>query len=147
MTSIHMDAATRVRTLIALTEELASIITDENAALTARRPADIAPLQADKARLAAAYAQSIRDIAADRSLVDGAGDTLLEALKSVTKVFEKRALEQGALLNGARLAAEGVMRAVAAEAATVAADPAYSPQNDKTAARGQAAAVAVNEEA
>ncbi|MEX0645659.1 MAG: hypothetical protein WD076_10125, partial [Parvularculaceae bacterium] len=78
MTSIHMDAATRVRTLIALTEELASIISDENSALSERRPRDIAPLQADKARLAAAYAQSIRDIAADRSLVDGAGDTLLE---------------------------------------------------------------------
>lgn len=111
------DAATRVRTLIALTEELADIIGRENELLASRRPKEIAPLQHDKARLAAAYAQSIRQIAVDRSLVAGAGDALIERLRDITQSFEERAEAQKALLDGARRAAEGVVKAVAAEAA------------------------------
>ncbi|MGE0408842.1 MAG: hypothetical protein AB7P23_06215 [Amphiplicatus sp.] len=144
MTAIPMDSTSRVRTLIALTEELAAIFSSENAALLARRPSELAPLQVDKARLAAAYAQSIREIAADRSLVDGAGDLLLENLKSVTQLFEKRAVEQRVLLDGARLASEGVMRAVAAEAGAAAKGPAY--RRDDAAPKG-AAPIAFDEKA
>jgi hypothetical protein len=144
--TIHMDAALRVKTLIALTEELTAIFDSENASLTVRRPSEIAPLQEDKARLAAAYAQSIRDIAADRSLVNGAGDALMEKLKAITEVFEKRATEQRALLDGARLAAEGVLRAVAAEAGSARANPAYAGPKEMAAAT-RAAAIAFNEQA
>lgn len=145
MASIHMDAALRVKTLIALTEELTAIFDVENASLAARRPREIAPLQEDKARLAAAYAQSIREIAADRSLVNGAGDGLMEKLKSITQVFEKRASEQRALLGGARTVAEGVLKAVADEAGSALASPAYG-SNEKAAAV-KAAAIAVNQQA
>lgn len=69
MSELALDAAARVKTLIALTEELTAVIIRENAALEARRPQDLAALQPDKARLAAAYAQSIRAVAADRSSV------------------------------------------------------------------------------
>lgn len=145
MTSIQMDAALRVKTLIALTEELTAIFDVENASLAARRPREIAPLQEDKARLAAAYAQSIRDIAADRSLVNGAGDALMEKLKSITQVFEKRASQQRALLDGARLAAEGVVKAVADEAGARLASPVYGSK--EKAAAGKATAIAFNEQA
>lgn len=125
MTATALDAAQRVKTLIALTEELTSIFERENNALKSRRPSEIAPLQEDKSRLAAAYAQSIRAIAADRGVVRGASAILMEKLKSITVAFERRAQEQRALLSGASAAAEGLLRAVAAEASATKASPAY----------------------
>ncbi len=116
MTDVAIEATTRVKTLIALTEELTSIIEQENDLLNERRPQAIAPLQNDKARLAAAYAQSIREIARDRSAVAGASDALMTKLRELTTTFERRAEEQRALLNGARAATEGVLKAVADEA-------------------------------
>jgi hypothetical protein len=140
-----MDSATRVKTLIALTEELTAIFARENEALKARRPRDLAPLQSDKARLAAAYAQSIRAIASDRSLIGGASHALMEKLKSITQHFEGRAAEQRALLDGACIAAEGVLRAVADEAAAAASNPAYEASEQ---GGGKAApAIAVDETA
>ena len=147
MTSQDLDAAERVQTLIALTEELTAIFEIENASLIARRPSEIAPLQADKARLAAAYAQSIRAIAADRSIVAGADGALMEKLKALTQSFETRASEQRALLEGARLAAEGVVRAVAAEADLgCPTSAAFRPRGDAPAA-GAPAPLSINERA
>lgn len=111
-----IDAATRVKTLIALTEELTTIIVRENELLEARRPREISALQPDKARLAATYAQSIRHVAADRSSVAGAGDGLIDKLREITKTFEARAQRQRALLDGARAVSESVLKAVAEEA-------------------------------
>lgn len=111
-----LDATTRVKTLIALTEELTAIISRENAALEARRPKEIAALQPDKARLAAAYATSIRQVAADRASVAGAGEALIEQLREMTRTFESRAQHQRALIDGARAASESVMKAIAEEA-------------------------------
>ncbi len=146
MAATQIDPAVRVEALIAMTEELTAIFVQENAALTARRPGDLAPLQADKARLAAAYAQSIRAIAADRSLVTGAGDDLMQRLKTITLDFETRASEQRSLLDGARQAAEGVLKAVAVEAGAAGAGPAYNrPQT--TVSTTIAAPLAINERA
>lgn len=145
MAAVLIDPAVRVETLIAMTEELTAIFVKENEALAARRPGDLAPLQADKARLAAAYAQSIRAIAADRSLVVGAGDELMQRLRAITLDFETRAGEQRALLDGARLAAEGVLRAVAEEAG--AKDAAVGYSGPKTSRPLSSAPLAVNEKA
>ncbi len=116
MTMATLDATTRVKTLIALTEELTAIICEENELLAARRPQEISPLQSDKARLAAAYAQSIRHVAADRSGVTAAGEGLIAQLRDLTKTFEARAQHQRALLEGARAAGESVLKAIAEEA-------------------------------
>ncbi|MEQ8179442.1 MAG: hypothetical protein RIC52_02060 [Amphiplicatus sp.] len=146
MPAAQIDPSIRVETLIAMTEELTAIFVKENTALTARRPGELAPLQADKARLAAAYAQSIRAIAADRGLVAGAGDDLMRRLRTITLDFETRASEQRALLDGARQAAEGVLRAVAAEAGATGRSPAYNrPQTAGDAPT--AAPLAINEKA
>ncbi|HNR75493.1 MAG TPA: hypothetical protein PKM48_00050 [Parvularculaceae bacterium] len=124
MSELALDAAARVKTLIALTEELTAVIIRENAALEARRPQDLAALQPDKSRLAAAYAQSIRAVAADRSSVTGAGDGLIAELREMTKAFEARAERQRALIDGARAASESVMKAIAEEAGKTA-EPGY----------------------
>ena len=78
----------------------------------------LAPLQEKKARLAAAYAQEIREIAINRATVEGADAGLLGKLRTITKTFEARAADQHALLEGVRQAAEGVIKAVAEEAAS-----------------------------
>jgi hypothetical protein len=132
MTTATLDPATRVKTLIALTEELTAIITRENDLLSARRPREISALQPDKARLAAAYAQSIRHVAADRSSVSGAGDGLIAKLKEITTTFEERARHQRALLEGARAASESVVRAVAIEAGKTC-EPRYGASRAATA--------------
>lgn len=144
MTTFEIDATTRVKTLIALTEELSAIFDRENDALKQRRPKAIAPMQADKARLAAAYAQSIRDVAADRGLVAGVGDALMEKLRELTSAFERRALEQRALLSGAAAASEAVLKAVADAAASDEASPAYAPGEKPF---GATAAISVDERA
>lgn len=140
MTAVTMDATQRIKSLIALTEELTAVFERENASLAARRPREIAALQGDKARLAAAYAQSIRAIAADRSLVSGACASLMETLRSLTQRFEQRADAQRSLLDGARLASEGVVNAIAEEAAAAAAGPAYGAPGEKSPAPSAAVA-------
>lgn len=112
-----MTAEARVRALIDLTESLSALVTQENDILATRRPRDLAPLQAEKARLAAAYAGAIRDVARDRTAVAGAAAPLIEKLRELTKTFEGCALRQQALLGGATRAGEGLVRAVAGEAA------------------------------
>lgn len=135
MSAPSPDAAARVEALIDLTEKLTAIFTRENDLLLTRRPRELAPLQPEKARLAAIYAQSIRDIARDRGLVDGAGATLIGKLREITALFEARASEQRVLLDGARLAAEGVVRAIADEAEAEARAPGYGERGpDKTVA-------------
>lgn len=143
---IVVDPGSRVKALIALTQELTSIFEAENDSLRARRPSDMAPLQADKARLAAAYAQSIRQIAHDRGLVDGAGDILLEQLKEITRNFEDRASEQRALLTGAQIASEGVLHAVADEVATTASAGVYGSSGE-TRRPADTSAITLNENA
>jgi len=141
MTSEAIDPTTRVKMLIALTEELTEIISRENMLLRAQRPSEIAPMQADKARLAAAYAQSIRQVAANRTAVTGAGSALIEELRSLTRIFEARADQQRALLDGARAAGETVIRAIAEEAGG------KSDEKYGGAAKTAAAPIVVNENA
>jgi hypothetical protein len=111
-----MTAEERVRALIDLTESLNDLVTRENDILATRRPRDLQPLLAEKARLASAYAGAIREVARDRAAVVGAGGPLIERLRELTKTFEGCALRQQALLEGATKAGEGLVRAVAEEA-------------------------------
>lgn len=142
MTDTTVDAASRIKSLIEITESLSAIFAKENGLLAERRPRDIAPLQAEKARLAAAYAQSIRDIAANRAMVGGADSALLAELRSITQTFEARAARQRSLLDGARQAAEGVVKAVAEDAAAADKNGAYGHAD-----RSGAAPVSVDENA
>lgn len=95
----EMTAQERVEALIDLTASLSRIFEQENLALTEERPGDLAPLQAEKARLAAAYAQSIHDVAADRAGVSEVEPALLSDLRVQTEAFEARAARQRKLLD------------------------------------------------
>lgn len=131
MTKQDLSPETRVQSLIEITQSLTTIFEQENTLLASQRPREIAPLQAEKARLAAAYAQSIRDIATNRGLVDNADEMLLATLKEITQSFEERAREQETLIDSAKRASEGVVKAVAKEASALNGRPQYgeTPSN------------------
>jgi len=118
MTNQTEDAITRVKSLIAITEDLTAIFKLENSCLENHRPSEILPFQEEKAKLAAAYAQSIRNIATDRSSLNGTDHSLMATLRDLTKSFEASAQKQRALLDGAKMASEGVLSAVVKEAAS-----------------------------
>ncbi|MGF1545643.1 MAG: hypothetical protein ACFB00_14310 [Parvularculaceae bacterium] len=82
-----VEVAEPIRALIDLTTELTDVIERENELLRARRPREIAPLQADKARLAATYATAIRAIADDRSALSALAPTLIDELRAYTVKF------------------------------------------------------------
>lgn len=106
----------RIAHLIDLTRALSDVFAEENALLATQRPSAIAPLQAEKSRLAAAYATAIRDIAHNRHLVEGTEDTMLETLRHMTDRFNSLATDQKNLLAGANRARIAVVQAIAAEA-------------------------------
>ncbi|MEO1137167.1 MAG: hypothetical protein AAFW68_11285 [Pseudomonadota bacterium] len=88
----------RVQKLIDLTASLSRIFDQENLALSEKRPGDMGPLQAEKARLAAAYAQCIRTIETGRAALCGVDSELLFELRTQTADFEARAARQRKLL-------------------------------------------------
>lgn len=106
----------RIVSLINLTNELSSLMAEENALIRNSRPSAIAPLQERKAKLASAYAVAIREMAADRNNLARAGDSLLQDLRAITARFEEQAAEQRAILSGTTEAVEGVIRSIAEEA-------------------------------
>ncbi len=101
MTDAAVEAASRIKSLIALTQSLSDVFAQENLLIADGHFGELEPLQAEKAHLAADYAQLIRSIAANRALIDGADATLLEELRSMTATFEARAARQKKLLDTA----------------------------------------------
>ncbi len=143
MSEHTIDPTERVRALMEITQSLSAIFAKENKLLETQRPREIAPLQAEKARLAAAYAQSIRDVAQNRAAVQGADAGLLNELRDITASFEARAARQRALLEGAAKAGEGVVKAIAEEAAAQERSQAYGT----AAAAPKPAPISINENA
>ena len=142
MSEHPIDPTERVRALMEITQSLSAIFAQENDLLETRRPREIAPLQAEKARLAAAYAQSIRDVAQNRATVQSADSGLLAELRDITASFEARATHQRALLEGAAKAGEGVIKAIADEAAAQQQSQSYGPK-----ATPNPAPISINENA
>ena len=138
----EVDAETRIRDLMEITHSLSAIFAQENELLETQRPREIAPLQVEKARLAAAYAQSIRDVAQNRVNVQSADQQLLTELREITQGFEARASRQRALLEGAQKAGEGVIKAIADEAAAATTPDHYGKNVKQT-----SAPISVNENA
>jgi hypothetical protein len=136
------DPTERVRALMEITQSLSAIFARENELLETRRPREIAPLQAEKARLAAAYAQSIREVAQNRNAVQTADSGLLQELREITAGFEERAARQRSLLEAAAKAGEGVVKAIADEAAAQSGAQGYGAKET-----APTSPISVNEEA
>lgn len=96
------DTQMRVHSLIKITQRLTDIFIEENELLETRRPNEIIPFQEEKAKLAAAYAQLIRNVASNRRKIGGISEELMQTLRDLTINFEQSAQKQHALLNGVK---------------------------------------------
>ena len=106
------EKSQKIENLIELTNALADLFTQENNLLSAHKASEIAPIQAEKARLANAYGTAIRDLAANRSAYDDVSDSLMQCLRDTTERFTGLAQTQHALLDGANQSASRVVEAV-----------------------------------
>lgn len=98
-TPLPTDPTRQVQNLIEITTSLNTIFEQENDAFTSKRADDVTPLQAEKARLAAAYATSIQLVAANRHAMSAVDASLLTTLREITSDFEAHALRQRDLLD------------------------------------------------
>lgn len=114
-TTNHTEKS-RIIDLINLTQALSDIFAQENKLLSTRRAGEIASLQAEKAKLATAYASTIKEIATNRPEVENVGEVLLTKLREITTSFNDLASEQKILLTAAHNASADIVQAISEEA-------------------------------
>ncbi|MEM1138813.1 MAG: hypothetical protein AAGF19_00235 [Pseudomonadota bacterium] len=134
-----------VEQLIVLTERLTGLIEQEAGLLAERRPGEITSLSDERDRLAAIYAQEMRRLKEDRTLVAGVPAPLMTTLKAETGRFQAALKGHLARLEGFKLTTEKVVQTVSKEVDARRAGPtSYGSSALVEAARGPSSAIAVN---
>lgn len=110
-------AAARVRQLTDLTERLTNRLADETAAFEARRPQDVAAGLSETQEMANLYRRDTAHVKANPALLSGAPATDRKALIDATRLFERVVAAHGRAVEAARVISEGLLRAIAEEAA------------------------------
>lgn len=105
------------RELTRLTERLTGLLTRETALFEARRPLETQDFQGEKSRLATLYRREIASVKADPSRLSGAAASSTAALREATERFTMALAANGRAVEALRVLTEGVVRAVADEAA------------------------------
>jgi hypothetical protein len=106
-----------VSRLIMHTEELTRIIREEISILEARRPAEIAPLQAEKARLSSVYEEEYDALKQNQSLLGEKDSPLRKRLREVTKIFNDELVRLGGIILRMKSVTEGMILAISEEVA------------------------------
>jgi len=109
------DAANRVDQLLALTERLTSLISEECRAFETHRPFDAAQNIDETSRLANLYRHESMRIRNDRTLIEGAPLTKRRELARATEAFDAVLARHGRALAAAKTITEGIVHAVADE--------------------------------
>ena len=123
----------RAEALIRLTARLADLLDQETACFEARKPHEAVPLQAEKTRLATLYRTETRLAGQDPARLSGLGDALKSRLRDSTKRFEAALARNGAAVEALKSLTEGLVKALADEAARQARSNAgYGPGAAKT---------------
>jgi hypothetical protein len=134
----------RAEALIRLTGRLTELLDQETACFEARKPHEAVALQSEKARLATVYRTETRLAGQDSSRLSGLSDTLKTRLRDSTTRFEAAVTRNGAAVEALKLLTEGLVKALADEAARQAqAKSGYGPG----AARTTIGAIACNQTA
>jgi hypothetical protein len=115
MALIADDAQDRAEQLLAVTERLTVLISEETRRIDAREP----PLEGaeadEKNRLANAYRLELARIKQDRSLIEGAPPAVLAKLKQSTLVLHEALGAHDIALNAVKAITEGLVQALAEE--------------------------------
>lgn len=105
------------RELTRLTERLTGLLQRETQLFEARRPLETEAFQGEKSRLASLYRREIASVKADPSRLEGADADTKATLKSATERFTEALAANGRAVDALRVLTEGVVKAVADEAA------------------------------
>lgn len=106
-----------VSRMVLHTEELTRIIREEIAILEARRPSEIAPLQAEKARLSTIYEEEFAALKRNPNLLGDKDSPLRARLRDVTETFNGELVRLGRILLRMKSVTEGMISAVGEEVA------------------------------
>ncbi|MGE3142976.1 MAG: flagellar basal-body protein FlbY [Hyphomonadaceae bacterium] len=117
MALVADDPADRAEQMLAMTQRLAQLIEEETARIQARAPTAPPQVVEEKARLANAYRLELARIKEDRSLLEGAPAASLDALKRETVRLQASLATHEAELAAVKVIAEGLVQAMAEEAA------------------------------
>jgi hypothetical protein len=101
--------------VIAVTESLTDVIQRENALLTERRPRDTAPLQAEKAKLTATYAQELQTLKRQGQSIRQTAPQAIERLRKVTDRFQETLATHVRLVTTLKTVTENVVKAISDE--------------------------------
>lgn len=103
--------------LIKHTEELTGLIREEIIILEERRPAEIAPLQAEKARLSTIYEEEYKALKRNQSLLGDKDSPLRLRLREATETFNRELVRLGGILLRMKSVTEGMVHAISEEVA------------------------------
>ncbi len=109
--------AERAEALILLTTRLTGLIEQETALFEARRPLETQSFQDEKSKLATIYRREIAAIRQQPERLEGAPEPLRRQLKDETMRFTEALEANGRAVETLRVLTEGIVRAVADEAA------------------------------
>ena len=141
------NAAERVDQLIALTERLTHLISQECRAFEARRPFDAAANIDETSRLANLYRHESLRVRQDRSLLEGADLEKRRRLVRSTEAFDAVLARHGRALAAAKTVTEGIVQAVAEEIANQRTTGAGYGPSAAAASKATATAVTLNKRA
>lgn len=107
----------RAEALIRLTARLTQLLEQETALFAARKPHEAVGLQTEKTKLATLYRAETQRAARDRSRLAGLDGVLKQRLSDSTIAFEAALRRNGAAVEALKALTEGLVKALADEAA------------------------------
>jgi len=142
------NGAERAEALLQLTERLTSLIEQETALFRERRPEDALGLQDEKSKLANIYRTEVARARQEPQRFSGAPEGVKSLLRKATEGFHKALKENGHAVLALKTITEGVVKAIADEAARQrTAGGGYGPGAGQRATSPGALNIAVNQTA
>jgi len=136
----------RAEALILLTSRLTELIEQETALFEVRRPLETQAFQDEKSKLATIYRREIAAVKDDPARLDDAPEAIKRQLKDTTTRFTAALQANGDAVEALRVLTEGIVRAVADEAARLKdQDTGYGPGSRRP--TSAAPSIAVNQRA
>lgn len=111
------NGAERAQALLQLTQRLTGLIEQETNLFNARKPQDAMGLQDEKSKLASIYRTEVARARQEPQRFDGAPENIKAALRKATEGFHAALRENGRAVGALKTITEGVVKAIADEAA------------------------------
>jgi vacuolar-type H+-ATPase subunit F/Vma7 len=117
MALLANDGKDRAEQLLLLTDRLIEYIAEETRRIDAREPPLEGAAADEKNRMANAYRLELARIKQDRTLLEGAPQTVLDQLKKRTTALHEHLAQHEMALGAVKLITEGLVQAMAEEIA------------------------------